>query len=772
MAQNRSAYAEGSALAPFAIPRGLIGLAGIALAICAVIAAAGGGDRNTIAAALLGTLALRFCLLSVTHARMPWFPSVFVDAAVIAGYVFLCDPNVTLWKAAEGWGGLFRMSSVGAAVSVAQYICVMAFIGLSWTRRASAAATAATVAIPFVFCIFMALGSELPAALGRALTLGAPLPAPVHHWIGAAIDLFVVNEAVIAGAAIALGRRRPLDWRLHGTLALAAIFAAATPIFAELGSSAALARLPPVVAVLATALAAAAAQAGLWGETYLATQAIADILSGRPPIAPGIRGPWITGMRKGAVYGFVFILLVGGAGALVASAPFLQFLATTGVVGACLLGAAAFPLARTVMESTDSTAPFARRLRIEFLRPSNFLRGLVVGAAVAVALLLDLPARNGLDRFLFGLAWGAGTSAGVELAIGIVPVLTRSRRQLANPRLYLLLAGIGAVIGGAVSWYLDAGQLEVVRAKFFAYNAIDYSAVGRAVQPMVIYPLFSKWGATNLGLVDGGVRLFYLESVSGVIQWVFAAPLFSINLFFLTAIVKRDLTPLRTLVSGEGIRLLVDNAVMVLRWGLWMAPVIYTFLKVAPTPDWYNQDGMVRTGVASVMALTLPPATFAQWSLDVFTALLAYDWLRVLIWFDHMGLRVATLVNLSFVGGDILDEKAARFLGKAQKSRVIPDGVRRFGTWAPLLLPFYIPRGAQWDQAWGTAERMRATPSPAGQRPARLPRSRRRRRARARRFHAARADRQSQTRGRHGRARPTRRQALRLDQRPAHDGVV
>ena len=52
-------------------------------------------------------------------------------------------------------------------------------------------------------------------------------------------------------------------------------------------------------------------------------------------------------------------------------------------------------------------------------------------------------------------------------------------------------------------------------------------ASGRALQPMVIYPLFSKWGATNLGLVDGGVRLFYLESVSGVIQWIFAAPLFS-----------------------------------------------------------------------------------------------------------------------------------------------------------------------------------------------------------------------------------------------------
>ena len=37
-------------------------------------------------------------------------------------------------------------------------------------------------------------------------------------------------------------------------------------------------------------------------------------------------------------------------------------------------------------------------------------------------------------------------------------------------------------------------------------------------------------------------------------------------------------------------------------------------------------------------------------------------------------------------------------------TRAIPDGIRRFGTWAPLLIPFYIPRGADWDKAWTGAE--------------------------------------------------------------------
>ena len=69
-----------------------------------------------------------------------------------------------------------------------------------------------------------------------------------------------------------------------------------------------------------------------------------------------------------------------------------------------------------------------------------------------------------------------------------------------------------------------------------------------------------------------------------------------------------------------------------------------------------------------------------------------------------MGLRVATLVNLSFLGGDRADEAAARFVGHHGRTHAIPDGIRRFGTWAPLLIPFYIPRGPDWDKAWTGAE--------------------------------------------------------------------
>ena len=138
-----------------------------------------------------------------------------------------------------------------------------------------------------------------------------------------------------------------------------------------------------------------------------------------------------------------------------------------------------------------------------------------------------------------------------------------------------------------------------------------------------------------------------------------------------------------------------------------MAPIIFTFLRPMADPTWYNQDGAVRTLIAAFNYFTLSPDAFHDWSLGVFISILAYNSIRVLIWLDHMGLRVATLVNLSFLGMDRLDRKLARFLGPAAATaQCIPEGVRRFATWAPLLIPFYLPRGKDWDFVWSRAEEL------------------------------------------------------------------
>ena len=78
-----------------------------------------------------------------------------------------------------------------------------------------------------------------------------------------------------------------------------------------------------------------------------------------------------------------------------------------------------------------------------------------------------------------------------------------------------------------------------------------------------------------------------------------------------------------------------------LRWGLWMRTIINSFLRQSPDPTWYNQDGAIRSGVAIATDVAHSPGDFRQFSLTLFLGLLAYDWVRILIWFDHMGLRVS-----------------------------------------------------------------------------------------------------------------------------------
>jgi cyclic beta-1,2-glucan synthetase len=678
-------------------------LLGCALLAAAVVEAANGRGQAVFAGV---SAALALYLLASRHEaaleRRQKSILAAVDFLAVAALAALCDPSGVLWRAPTSTENLFLLTPGGAGTAVFLYLT--GSVGL--IGRSPFAIRGALFALPFLFCLLIALGSPVAVELGQAALLGFEAPEFVNTVVGRALVLFLVNEAVVVGAPLALGRFLPREWRPHGVLFLAALYAAITPYIATAVSAYVAPHAPTPVAQIAAALAAAASQAGLWGETYLVTQSLAGLLRGSASLSVIVFGDWKSGAEKGFVYGLVFMGLLLGAELILGFAPAVAIINATGPLGAAILGALLFPLARAIVESTDSTSPFFGRLEAAYARNSNFARGVVAGAGAWLALYLGLPGWSGFDRFLFGVAVGGLAFAGVDAALDAVELREERRQHLRGWRVYALGAALGGLVAGAIAWYLDSGQVATIVSKFQAYVSLDYRADGRPINAYIIRPLFSKWGATDLGMADGGVRVFYDESLSGVIQWVFAAPLFSINLFFLTALVERSLKPLRQLASFEGLDLLIENAVRVLRWGLWMAPVIYSFLKASPDPTWYNQDGLVRTAVATWLNSTLPDNEFRQWSLDIFTALLAFDGLRVLIWFDHMGLRVATLVNLSFIGGDIADEKAARFLGKAQISRAIPEGIRRFGTWAPLLLPFYIPRGAEWDRAWTGAEQM------------------------------------------------------------------
>ncbi|HEX4975908.1 MAG TPA: hypothetical protein VFV48_08500, partial [Pseudomonadales bacterium] len=521
---------------------------------------------------------------------------------------------------------------------------------------------------------------------------------------GRALLLFSFNLLAFLGIGLLMDGRWIRNVRLYFLLLACAVLAAFSPYLANLVSGPVIVRLPWFLQVLAVSVGSGLAQAGLWAETFLVTGMLIDALRRRRPTYYAAERHGRMGLGKGFMYGLLFMLLMQAYGFVSRSSNLLAWLVAHPVLMSMLLGPLLFCLARTIIESFDESPPFIERMLFNFRQPMNHLRGFVFGLGFTGLLLIDTPQATSELRFFYGFLLGALVYAGADLLRDGMAMLRRQRQRLQCGRVYGLGAVMGGLVGGAIAWYFDAAQMTMVMQRLDAYATLNFQASGKAATQYVIYPLFSRWGEMDLGLVQGGARLLFNDSLSGVINWAIAAPLFSVNLVLLTALFERRLRPVRHLLSLDGLTGVVEQTVRVLRWGLWMAPIIQTFLRMAPDPSWYNQDGAIRTGAATVASLAMSAEHFRQWSLDVFLGVLAYEWLRVLIWFDHMGLRVASLVNLSFVGGDRFDEWAARFLGHRARTRSLPGGIRRFATWAPLLLPFYIPRGADWDYAWNGAE--------------------------------------------------------------------
>jgi cyclic beta-1,2-glucan synthetase len=683
-------FARRSAVLPW-----LGGLALLALAFYAAVAM-----RQPILAAVAGAGGL--ALLRWGRAERPYSAALIaIDAAAFAIFVIQRNDSIGFWQLPGPWADVPRFDAAGATIALIVYAggSILALIGGFRGLRLIEAAS--LVAVPFLFNLLLTIGADWHMAeLGAAATAHANLPFPAQVAIGRALTLWFVGEAILILISLVSVNRLPRSARTHALFALSGAVAAATPLFANAAQWV----VQPVLAIIFSSVCAALAQAGLWAIVYLLTGVALDWLAGRPPRFETAWEHWRTGFVKGAIYGALFMGFVLIA-ALVLRAPgAAMILDRAALLVGPLGGALLFALGQTIVGSADGTPPFLDRLIAAYRDPRGPGRGLVVGLGLALAYRANLAAYDGGARFLAMAAIGALCYGGVDLAFDAWRVASRERRKLQSWRLYALGVLLGGLVAGALGWYFDTPQLHVVIAKFWAYADVNYRLDGRQLGDFTTYPIFNKYGQINLGEVAGGVRLFWTESVAGVINWSLAAPLFSINYVLLDAALRRSLRPIKTLLSPAGVEGLVEQGVRVLRWGLWMAPVINSFLRQSPDPTWYNQDGAIRTGVAIGANATQSPADFRQFSLAMFTGLLAYDWLRILIWFDHMGLRVATLVNLSFLGGDRADEAAARFVGHHGRTRAIPDGIRRFGTWAPLLIPFYIPRGPEWDKAWTGAE--------------------------------------------------------------------
>jgi cyclic beta-1,2-glucan synthetase len=663
--------------------------------------------QSWILAAPAGAAGLALWRFAV--APKPFLPAqIVLDAAAFAIFAFMRNDSLGFWQLPGPWSDVPHFNVTGAAIAYVVYVVGSLAALLSRHRGLRAIEALGLIAIPFLFNLVMVLGADWHMQeLGALLSPDVPRSFQGQAFIGRAALLFVVAEALLLGYSTTATGRATTDLKLHALMLLGAALAALTPLVANLAQTVS----EPILAIAVSTILAALAQAPLWGIVYVLTGLTLDLLGGRPPTFSAAYGHWRTGFVKGAIYGAVFMFLLLVIALPLREAAFVAFAKAYAILLSPLLGLA-YPLIQTIVGSADGTPPFFGRLRKNYRDPRAYARGVIAGIGGAWALSAGLSEAGGGARFLAMFVVGALAYGGVDLVFDAARIASGERRTLQTWRLYGLGILLGGLVAGALGWYFDTAQINVVVAKFWAYADVNYRLTGRALGDFTVYPLFNKYGQVNLGEVAGGVRLFYAESLSGVINWSIAAPLFGVNFVLLSALIERSLRPIKGLLSGQGLEGLFAQTVRVMRWGLWMAPVINSFLRQSPDPSWYNQDGAVRSLVSIGADIGLPNLDFRAFSLTVFLGLLAFDWLRVLIWFDHMGLRVATLVNLTFVGGDRADEAAGRFLGHAQRTRVIPDGIRKFATWAPLLIPFYIPRGAEWDKAWTGAETLRNAGGP------------------------------------------------------------
>ncbi|MGA2044222.1 MAG: glycosyl transferase family 36 [Roseiarcus sp.] len=698
-----SAAVKGTSLAVPIVAAGAILIAG---AIWASLA-----WQSWPAAALLGAGGLSLWRFGLR--LEPFSPAqIALDAFAFATFAYMRNDYAGFWQLPGPWIDVAHFNLAGAAIGYAIYLVGSLAALLSRYRGLLVAESVSLIAIPFLFNLIVALGADWHMQeLGALLSPDLPRSFQGQVAVGRGAVLFFAAEAMVLAYSVIGAGHAKASPKLHALAFFGAAFGALTPLIANLAQGFA----EPVLAIAVGAILSALAQSGLWTIVYVMTGLTLDLLNGRPPTFRNAYGHWRTGLIKGAIYGGVFMFLVLALALPLRQPELVAFLKANAIALGPLLGALAFPLAQTLVGSADGTAPFFGRLYRSYRDPRAYARGVVAGLGSAWALAAGLSEASGGARFLAMAVVGALAYGGVDLAFDALRIAAGERRRLQSWRLYALGLALGGFVAGALGWYFDTAQINVVVAKFWAYADVNYRLTGRALGDYHVYPLFNKYGQINLGEVAGGARLFYSESLAGVINWSIAAPLFSVNFALLSALIERSLRPIKGLFSAGGLEGLVEQAVRVMRWGLWMSPIINSFLRQSPDPTWYNQDGAVRSLVAIGADIGLPDAGFRAFSLAIFIGLLAFDWLRVIIWFDHMGLRVATLVNLTFVGGDRLDEAAGRFLGHPQRTRAIPDGIRKFATWAPLLIPFYIPRGAEWDQAWTGAEALRNAGGPLSQ---------------------------------------------------------
>ncbi|HNX69342.1 MAG TPA: hypothetical protein PKI45_07635 [Candidatus Omnitrophota bacterium] len=665
---------------------------------------------GALVAALLGVVIAE--MLKLRFAGKHLDAGEVFQNALLTGLLAAASTKMELLQAPVAWANLLMISGVTAAVTFVIYQLFNASSLGASGKHLKMSTGALIVATPFLFGWLLLLENvTLLQTLVFCLTGGilAAWPA-ILEFFGRLLVVFAFNEILINALGFAMKGKLLKTLKAHAYLLLVSLCVVVAPSIANLGSAAVVVSWHPVIRAVISILLTMFSFAGLWGEIYLLTGILLD--SGKR-IAPSEESLWkhtVGGMRKGFAFSGILMAILYLINLIFNTSVAQRVMGSFPIPTGLLLGALVFPFVKTIIETFDGSLPFFERMRYSYRHWTLYLRGALVGYGMAVMITQGFFQKTISERVVFGLIIGLLASGGVSLIRDIVYAM-KGQGKVQSWRMYLIDSCLGVFLGSAIAFYLDTPQVSTIVYKFKLYmmsrfTGAEYSThpyfnnLGHYVQPV----LLSKWGQMDLGFCPGGVKLLFTESLDGVIKWSVATWLFAINKVFMQAFFDKDKTPIKFFFSKAGLAQLTELMIYVLRWGLWMSPIIFTFLRMMPTPTWYNQDGAIRTIIATWNNITMSAPAFQAWSLKIFVWILAFDFFRVLIWMDHMGLRVATLVNLSFLGMDKLDEKVAKFIGPAVAQRYIPEGVKRFTTWAPLLIPFYLPRGEQWDYVWNTAE--------------------------------------------------------------------
>ncbi len=532
-----------------ALVAGAIGTLLVALAVMASLK-----EQQGLVAGLAGAVGVAMWRQSAIGSwRAPVVP---LDLFAFAIFAVQRNDGLAFWQLVGPWADVARFNVTSAAIAYACYIVgtLLAFASVHRSLRPIEAA--GLIATPFLFNLLITLGADWHMAeIAKIVLPGNRLPFPAQVFIGRTLTLIFLSEVGLAVLSLMALNRLQDSLKLHVLIVVSAALGAGTPLIANFAQVV----VTPFLAIFVSAAAAALAQAGLWGVVYVATGLPLDALAGRPPSFAAVYGHWRTGFVKGAIYGGVFMALVLTA-AFVLGAPGVVDVLRRGIwICAPIGGAFAFPFAQTLIGSADGTPPFFGRLVSAYRDPAGYFRGLLLGLGGAYAYSVDLPTESGGARFLVAFFFGALAYAGVDMCADYRRIAIGERAKMQIWKKYALGVLLGGMVAGAIGWYFDAPQVKVVVDKFWAYADVNYRVSGRRLGDFITYPIFNKYGAINLGEVAGGVRLFWTELMSGVINWSLAAPLFSINYVLLAALLERSVQPFRQLFSAQGVEGLIEQ---------------------------------------------------------------------------------------------------------------------------------------------------------------------------------------------------------------------